>query len=1214
MGRRLGGIGTLLFLGLGLGFLQSRIPAGTNSASAKVVSKSGTFDVTRGSATTNNANLLCPEKDLIDTIHAFAAHPDEQTCGWDQLIKAIVDLSYNESADVKFGIAIVPDPIHTHLSLFFDRAIDSIEQGAQQAGWLFDHATMPWDSERHPESTDFHLRLQQADYQQAKENLPGLMIFRRDPKNAMFLFVVAETPTGGVNKEQFREAIQLIPRSAREGTSLRIIGPTFSGSLDSLAKLLNYDYSPAFLKKTVIRSGTVSSWDTIARFHDCWLDNRPDIDFATFQQSDQYMLREFVQFVTLRRGYSPERIAVLTEDDTAYGNVAQVASNCSVKQIEDDPSVLRLYFPRDISQLRSAYQQGIDQKTLVSTDSYQVHTTLPLNFQDTGHDDDAVQQYAQTETPLSQEAILIGIVSAIREHHIEYVVLQATNPMDTLFLSTFLRKGYSQARIVTMPADLLLSRDTDDISLLHGTMALSTYSLLPGLNEKVARPIPLHETTQAEHVFPGAFSAGIFNATLSQATCMANATAIGCDVTDPPTNLPVARYTEYGWPALSRPSPLTPLQPVVWLTVLGRNGFWPVAILDDGSQTAVGDLRSNLRPIASLGCPNSQESKYHPDCCVYREPRFNPPLPLFWKIVCGLTVAIAIIFCVMLRRSSIMHNSSTMTLLAPVRDQKRAWLIAAIGLLILSAFLVLLWPWMAWWKAGLCPSIQVVLSGLVAFAFMLACSHELKRRSAPIACIAFMISATLSTTFVFLLLHVGDWHTLNPFLYRYIHMTSGVSPALPFLCLVAGGLWWAWFSVYGLVFVDKRRPRLPAADDLLPPFTPPTRLSETFSAELIAITQPARWNQWVYGPSLLPLVIVLFSWNYQHPVFSLEARHFDWIFVSCLLIGTLVLVSSIFRLLIIWQRLSQLLAALDRLPLRRAFAELRFAWKPIWRMGGGRWQDLYRLVSRQNETLEHLRDALSKEHDDLERNDFLNSKAVDPNLEVLRRSIDSAMNKSRDLRAAAKSVLKDPNDPNVREPLRSDFPIEEYRSFQEQLASTCAVALSYLYSKWRTDEGLILCEVDSVDDPKETINDGSDDPRTLSTQLAERFVALIYLNFILSVLLRMRTLTTAAVGVFVFLLLSVNVYPFEPKESLQAIAVLVLGLMVGIVGYVFAQIHRESILSLVTRTKPGELGAEFWVRIGAFAALPLLSLLVSQFPALNNALFSWLEPAVNALK
>jgi len=76
----------------------------------------------------------------------------------------------------------------------------------------------------------------------------------------------------------------------------------------------------------------------------------------------------------------------------------------------------------------------------------------------------------------------------------------------------------------------------------------------------------------------------------------------------------------------------------------------------------------------------------------------------------------------------------------------------------------------------------------------------------------------------------------------------------------------------------------------------------------------------------------------------------------------------------------------------------------------------------------------------------------------------------------------------------------------------------------------------------------------------------------------------------------------------------VLLFIIGIVGYVCAEAHRDSILSLVTQTKPGELGIQFWLRMGSLFALPLISLLVSQFPSLNNVLFSWLEPAVNALK
>jgi hypothetical protein len=171
--------------------------------------------------------------------------------------------------------------------------------------------------------------------------------------------------------------------------------------------------------------------------------------------------------------------------------------------------------------------------------------------------------------------------------------------------------------------------------------------------------------------------------------------------------------------------------------------------------------------------------------------------------------------------------------------------------------------------------------------------------------------------------------------------------------------------------------------------------------------------------------------------------------------------------------------------------------------------------------------------------------------------------------------------------------------------------MAYLQTKWKGEEGLILTEIISGGEAKE---DDDAPGLELSTRLAERFVALVYLNFMLNVVLRMRTVVLTASGLYIFMVLSLNSYPFEPSVTLHSIGIVMLIVLVGMVGYVSAQLHRDSILSLVTQTTPGELGVEFWIRMGTFIALPLISLLVSQFPALNNALFSWLEPAANALK
>jgi hypothetical protein len=149
-----------------------------------------------------------------------------------------------------FIIALVPDPIHTHLALLFDRTVDAIEEAVQDEGYNFDRALMPWDSKAHPESDDYEDRLEAEWYQKGKEKYPGLIAFRRDNPDsvegrALFVLVVGETPTAGVHEEQFRKAEEFIKettgvdlrsvkyqrKNPKLEPGLRILGPMFSGSM-----------------------------------------------------------------------------------------------------------------------------------------------------------------------------------------------------------------------------------------------------------------------------------------------------------------------------------------------------------------------------------------------------------------------------------------------------------------------------------------------------------------------------------------------------------------------------------------------------------------------------------------------------------------------------------------------------------------------------------------------------------------------------------------------------------------------------------------------------------------------------------------------------------------------------------------------------------------------------------------------------------------------
>ena len=199
----------------------------------------------------SDCNPLCPAKDLLDTIAAHygqegGSKKDPELTGKTRTAeKSKGDKQaaepYNfaehwnvpegENQRILFVIATAPDPVHTHMSLAFDRTIEAIQKAAQESGYLFSRATMPWQVDEHPDSPDLKLRLAQEVYYGQKETYPGLMIFRKATQakeesrtedisaenndgvaqaNALFVLVVGETPTGGIHKDQYRNALRII--------------------------------------------------------------------------------------------------------------------------------------------------------------------------------------------------------------------------------------------------------------------------------------------------------------------------------------------------------------------------------------------------------------------------------------------------------------------------------------------------------------------------------------------------------------------------------------------------------------------------------------------------------------------------------------------------------------------------------------------------------------------------------------------------------------------------------------------------------------------------------------------------------------------------------------------------------------------------------------------------------------------------------------------
>src|SRR5262249_23832602 len=120
---------------------------------------------------------------------------------------------------VRFVIAFIPDPVHTHLSLLFDRGVNAIELAVQDQGYAFDRSILPWKIP--PQSGgDSKSERVSSGSASARELFPGLLIFRKagsaippadasgcPARDSLFVFLVAETPTGGIRSAQFQNAL-----------------------------------------------------------------------------------------------------------------------------------------------------------------------------------------------------------------------------------------------------------------------------------------------------------------------------------------------------------------------------------------------------------------------------------------------------------------------------------------------------------------------------------------------------------------------------------------------------------------------------------------------------------------------------------------------------------------------------------------------------------------------------------------------------------------------------------------------------------------------------------------------------------------------------------------------------------------------------------------------------------------------------------------------
>jgi hypothetical protein len=132
--------------------------------------------------------------------------------------------------------------------------------------------------------------------------------------------------------------------------------------------------------------------------------------------------------------------------------------------------------------------------------------------------------------------------------------------------------------------------------------------------------------------------------------------------------------------------------------------------------------------------------------------------------------------------------------------------------------------------------------------------------------------------------------------------------------------------------------------------------------------------------------------------------------------------------------------------------------------------------------------------------------------------------------------------------------------------------------------------------------------------VAGEFVAQPFHRFIIYVLLHMRNLVFFISAGFGLMTLSLFSFPFQSHHLLSGTAITALIVLGASLVYIFAEVDKNAVLSWMNETTPGEVGSAFFVKVLSYGAIPLITLLSTQFPSISRTLLDWVQPFSQALK
>jgi hypothetical protein len=1101
-------------------------------------------------------------------------------------LKRAAELLAGTDFKVQTITVTVPDPVDSILDYTFDRHIDAIQRAEQRMDFVIDRYWLPWEKQRKRASQGGQPAPKDVD---AEENNPGVMLFRNfTDQKLSIVFLVPETPASGLHKNSLRKALldTLVLRTATGSKGpVRILGPFFSGSALSLRlgllSLLRDDRSLGAHGLSVDRpwrveiiSGSATNLENkkiLEEFDPVASEAHEPPVKVTFKATvlpDTVTKRALYRYLK-RAGI--DLVAELTESGTSYGQVLAGPSATDAHSPDPDlPRVLTIRFPVNISQVRAASEKNRALQTAQATPLTEGSpSSIELSLEETGNRQDVVPALSAI-SPASEELVLSALLSTIARRQISAVGIFATDVRDKLFLGRQVALNCPGVTLFTVDGDVLFAHP-QYVQYFRGMLIASTY--------------PLYNRNQS-WTSPGGRDLSQFASSPAEGSFNAFLALSGGDQWLTEYSTPLLRFKD----VMYKGSPLASgTRPPAWLSAIGSHSVWPLDVdLEYGSYRDALDYLYTPGPTAADHMYRSNEASSHG---TVRSLRFHAPLESssVFVLLSILALACSVALVVANRRQNRRQPGPLLApfhidLSSPARPRKHMGLflfsvasaivyVHAAGLYFLPFRFALAAPdaveppgWLGPLATGvvliltLCAVARLAWLGLRREFLLQSRTRRMlprpgpaRRRTAARWRVWFRrvfehLSVAAASVTILLALIETIAAAVRPldaaslfFFDRAVNPASGLSISLPIFLVGLASAFLGFCHLWRLTLTE----------------TCPVSSALVGSGHVVLASIERQIRARILGVWVRPESALLVAISFAIPLSFLAKMlrtpvddvAFAWLFRFALFFVCLGILTSAVRFLSLWHELHTFLRQIARLPLAAAFKRLPDRFSAVVGL---------RLNSRS------LTDA--------DRGTILDAG---DSLQVRLSGATSQLTKLYGLSAA--SLL------NVNSKLQALAPFN---------ASTSLVRLAN--PALHDAAASVFTAIKGKSAPASA--NGPAAAAWLSS--AEEFVAFQVVAFVSYVFEHLRNLLTAFLAPSFLLFLSLVLYPFRPARILLGFMFVFVTALAVLTVRMLAQMEREEILSLISRTPPGKVSWDFSFvsRVLIYGVFPILSLLAANIP------------------